>query len=537
MTIVTDADSNAARPPEGLTDTTADKTTVTQVPPPKRKFRFPSAYTVLFSVLLLAMTLTYLIPAGKYAKLSYDEETKDFVVTNPQGEAKHLPAEQATLDNLGIHVKAEKFTSGSLSKPIAIPNTYQRVEQHPTSISDFFKAPIRGFADTQDIMLFVLILGGIIGVLTRTGTINAGFAALSRVTHGREYLLIVLVMFLISLGGTTFGMAEETIALFPILIPIFLAAGYDAMVGIAAIYLGSVIGGIFSTTNIFATGMASAAAGIAPSDGMMFRLIGFGFGVALGLFYLLRYAKKVKQNPQSSLIFDQKDTVEATLKSMNADVPKFTPARALMLLVFISGFFVMIWGVSSQDWWFAEMSMLFLMIAVFTLFMSVFFTGLSEQEAVSSFIGGASELVGVGLSIGIARGVNFLLEDGAISDTILYYAANSVQGMSPAVFIVVVMFIYVILGFFIQSSSGLAVLSIPIMAPLADTVGLPRDTVVSAYQYGQGIMGFIAPTGLILVILSLFNITFDRWLKFVIPLMVMVTGLCLVMLLAQVYLG
>lgn len=197
----------------------------------------------------------------------------------------------------------------------------------------------------------------------------------------------------------------------------------------------------------------------------------------------------------------------------------------------------MTWGVSTQDWWFAEMSMLFLIIGIFIIGMSVFFTGLSEQEAVGSFISGASELVGVGLSIGIARGVNYLLEDGAISDTILYYAANSVQGMSPAIFIIMVMLIYVVLGFFIQSSSGLAVLSIPIMAPLADVVGLPRDTVVSAYQYGQGIMGFIAPTGLILVVLSLFNITFDRWLKFVMPLMFMITGLALIMLLAQVYLG
>lgn len=307
---------------------------------PKKKFslKFPSAYTVLFIVLLLAMILTYIIPAGKYAQLAYNEESKDFVVTDPKGESKHLAAEQTTLDKLGIHVNIDKFTSGDLNKPIAIPNTYERVEQHPSSVTDFFKAPIRGFADTQDIVLFVLILGGIIGVLTKTGTINAGFAALSRLTNGKEYMLVILVMFLIALGGTTFGMAEETIALFPIMIPIFLAAGYDAMVGIAAIYLGSVIGGIFSTTNIFATGTASMAAGISPNDGMTFRVIGFVLGVALGLFYLLRYANKVKNNPQSSIIYDQKDNVEATLKHMGASVPSFTLPRALMLLVFVGGF-------------------------------------------------------------------------------------------------------------------------------------------------------------------------------------------------------
>lgn len=505
--------------------------------PPKKKWRFPSAYTVLFLVLLIATILTYVIPSGKYAKLSYDEETKDFLIAKPNGEQQHMPAEQATLEKLGVAIKLEKFTEGDLSKPVAIPKTYERVEAHPTTWKDFFQAPIRGFGDTQDIMLFVLILGGIIGVLTKTGAINAGFAALSRVTHGKEYTLVVLVMFLISLGGTTFGMAEETIALFPILIPIFLAAGYDAMVGIAAIYLGSVIGSIFSTTNIFATGIASTAAGISVSDGMPFRMVGFAVAVTIGLIYLLRYANKVKRDPTLSVIYDQRETVEATLKGMSAEVPDFTLARALMLLVFMSGFVVMIWGVTTQGWWFAEMSMLFLIIAIINIVIAVFFIGLSEQETIQSFIGGASDLVGVGLSIGIARGVNFILEDGAISDTILFYAANATQGMNPLIFIVVIMFIYVILGFFIQSSSGLAVLSIPIISPLADTVGLPRDTVVSAYQYGQGLMGFIAPTGLILVVLSLFNITFDRWLKFVIPLMLMIMGVCLVMLVAQVYLS
>lgn len=505
--------------------------------PSKRKWRFPSAYTVLFLVLLLATILTYLIPAGKYAKLSYDEETKDFLVDKPNGEKQHMPAEQATLEKLGVAIKLEKFTEGDLNNPVAIPNTYERVEAHPTSVKDFFNAPIRGFADTQDIVLFVLILGGIIGILTRTGAINAGFTALSRLTHGREYVLVVLVMFLIALGGTSFGMSEETITLFPILIPIFLSAGYDAMVGIAAIYLGSVIGSIFSTTNIFATGTASMAAGISISDGMAFRLIGFIIAVSIGLAYLLHYAKKVKKDPSKSVVYDQRDVLINVSPHDSTEVPAFTVARALMLFIFMSGFIVMIWGVTAKGWWFGEMSMLFFIVAIVIMIISVFFTGLTEEDTVQSFISGASDLVGVALSIGMARGVNFLLEDGAISDTILFYTANATQGMNPLVFIVVIMFIYVILGFFIQSSSGLAVLSIPIIAPLADTVGLPRDTVVSAYQYGQGLMSFIAPTGLILIVLSLFNITFDRWLKFVTPLMLMITGVCLVMLVIQAYLS
>lgn len=508
----------------------------------KRGISFPTAYTVIFIVLLLAAALTYFIPAGKYAKLSYSGDDKAFIVESPKGDKETLPGTQATLEQLNVKIDLAQFTSGGIYKPVAIPGTYQELESSPTSWSDFFLAPVKGVHDTVDIMLFVLIIGGIIGILNASGAINAGFASLSRATQGREFLLIVLVTFLISLGGTTFGMAEETIALYPILIPIFLIAGYDAMVGIAAIYLGSSIGTMFSTVNPFATIIASSAAGTVYTEGLWFRVIGVMLGTVIVTIYLLRYAAKVKNDPSRSIIYAQKAEIEATLnshleKDKSAVAPPFTFARAAMLLLFLAAFLIMVWGVSSQDWWFDEMTVLFLIIGIVICFIAIFLQGMSEQEVIKDFVSGAADLVGVGLIIGIARGVNIIMDNGLISDTILFNATQMVQGMSPAMFVIMMMLIFIVLGFFIPSSSGLAVLSMPIMAPLADTVGLPRDIIVSAYQYGLGLMAFVTPTGLILVVLSMVHVTYDKWLKFVLPLVFIVAGFAVAMLMAQVYLA
>jgi len=228
----------------------------------KKKRSFPTAYTVLFIVLILAAMLTHTVPAGSYAKLIYDDSSNLFVVTAPDGSASEFDATQETLDTLGVKVDVERFTDGSIYKAVAIPKTYEELESNPQSALDVLNAPIQGVYDSIDIIMFVFIIGGIIGVLNASGAFDAGFAALSRATNGREYLLIIIVTFLIAMGGTSFGLAEETIALYPILVPVFMLAGYDALVCIAALYMGSSIGTMFSTVNPFSSVIASNAAGI-----------------------------------------------------------------------------------------------------------------------------------------------------------------------------------------------------------------------------------------------------------------------------------
>lgn len=496
----------------------------------KKKFSFPTAFTVLFIVLIFSAVLTYLIPAGSYSKLSYNEEEHTFIVTNPQGESTKEAVSQDTLDKLGVKIDLDKFTDGSINKPIAIPNTYERVTQNPQGIAEIIEAPIQGTYDTIDIIMFVLIIGGVIGVLNATGAFNAGIASLSKLTKGKEYILIILLSIIVALGGTTFGLAEETIALYPILLPIFLASGYDAIVCIATIYMGSSIGTMFSTVNPFSSVIASTAAGISFKEGLNFRTIGLVLATAIVIIYILRYAKKVKNDPTKSLVYDQKEEIEKKfLHDANTEAPKFTWRLKLMLLIFACSFLVLVYGVSSKGWGFIQMTALFLVVGIILGVIS----GMGEKKFVNTFIAGAADLVGVALVIGVARSINLILENGKISDTLLYVFSNGIQGMDKNIFIILMLVIFIILGFFIPSSSGLAVLAIPIMAPLADTVGLSRDVIVSSYQFGQGLISFITPTGLILATLAMVNITYNKWLKFIMPLMGIIAAFAAVLLLIQ----
>ncbi|MBC8589624.1 YfcC family protein [Wansuia hejianensis] len=497
----------------------------------KKGFEFPTAFTVLFIILILAALLTYIVPAGLFAKLEYNADTNEFQRIDPDGNVSTLPATQETLDNLKVTMKVEKFLDGSIRKPIAIPDTYEEIPRSPQGIIDIIMSPIKGIMDTVDIMVFVLILGGIIGLINKTGTFDAGIAALSKRSKGKEFLLVVFVCSLISLGGTTFGLAEETIALYPILMPIFLASGYDAIVCIAAIYMGSSIGTMFSTVNPFSVVIASNAAGISFNDGLTIRIISLILATIITLVYIYNYARKVKKDPKNSLIYEDLDKIEERfLKEYDPDnVAPFNWKRILILIIFLGAFPVMIWGVSKADWWFPEMSGLFFAVSIVIMFLS----GFSEKEAVNTFIDGAADLVGVALVIGVARAINIVMDNGMISDTLLQYTSNIIENMNGGVFAVVQMILFSLLGFFIPSSSGLATLSMPIMAPLADTVEVARHIVVSAYNWGQGWMSFITPTGLILATLEMVDVTYNKWLKFILPLMGIIGIFAVIMLVLQ----
>ncbi|MBE5962962.1 MAG: YfcC family protein [Lachnospiraceae bacterium] len=495
----------------------------------KKKLSFPSAFTVLFLVLILSAGLTYIIPAGGYAKILYDQQSNTFTETFPDGTQTVLEGNQETLDSLGVANDISKFADGSISKAVAVPGTYERISQNPQGIREILLAPINGVYDSIGIILFVFMIGGVIGVINESGAINAGIAALSKATKGNEYILIIFVTFLIGLGGTTFGLAEETIAFYPILIPVYLAAGYDAMVCIGAIYLGSSIGTMFSTTNPFSVVIGSNAAGISFTEGIIYRLIGLVAGLVIVTLYVINYANRVKKDPTKSLIYDMRDEAHEPIPVDGEAVP-FTGRRILILVIFVLSFALMIFGVSSLGWWFEEMTALFLVSGILIGFIA----GVGEKKFVNTFIAGAADLMGVALVIGIARSINSILENGLISDTILYSLSNFVSGMSPNLFVIIMMFVFMILGFFIASSSGLATLSIPIMAPLADAVGVPRDVIITAFIFGQGLMSIITPTGLILASLEMVNVTYNKWLKFVLPLLGIMAVLAIGVLLLEV---
>lgn len=495
----------------------------------KRKFTFPSAFTVLFIVLLLAAGLTYLVNAGAYAKLVYDLDNKVFIETFPDGTTRELEGTQETLDEIGVSNDITKFQDGSINKPIAVPGTYEKVKPNPQGFGELLLAPIQGVYDSIGIILFVFIIGGVIGVINESGAINAGIAALSRATKGHEYMLIVFVTFLISLGGTTFGLAEETIAFYPILMPVYLAAGYDAIVCIAAIYVGSAIGNMFSTTNPFSVVIGSNAAGINFTQGITFRMIGLAIGFIIATLYIVRYANRVYKKPDESLVYELRDDINTHFKR-EAKVVEFTSRRIAILIIFVMSFVVMIYGVSNLGWWFEEMTALFLVAGIVIGIIA----GMGEKVFVNTFITGAADLMGVGLVIGIARSINIILENGLVSDSILYSLSTMVSDMDRNIFVILMMFVFMILGFFIASSSGLATLAIPIMAPLADAVNVPRDVIITACIFGQGLMSFITPTGLILASLEMVHVTYNKWLKFILPLLAFITILAIFILLLEI---
>ena len=476
--------------------------------------------------------MTYLVPAGSYSTLIYNEETAAFTVTAPNGDESEVPATQETLDQYGIKTDLEKLVDGTIWKPIAIPDTYEQVEPQHQSLVDVIMSTVNGVYETVDIMFFVLVLGGCLGIITYSETFTAGIGALSRVTKGKEYLLIVAMTFLIALGGTTFGMAEETMALYPVLVPVFLAARYDALVCVTSIYMGSTIGCMFSTVNPFSVVIASNAAGIDFTSGIVWRLAGLVIGVIIVMAYIIRYARKVKADPTKSLIYSERGIIEAAFEKKH-EVEPLNPRYSMALIVFLACFIVMIYGVINLEWWFGEMTAVF-MVGAFVL---GFILRMPEKVFFSEFINGASALVGVGIIIGFSRSVNILLENGKIQDTILQGLISGIGDMNPYIFLVVLMFIFLILGFFINSSSALAVLTIPIMAPLADAVGLPRELVVSAYIYGLGIITAVSPCSLALITCEMVKVPYVKYVRFLLPLMGILTVLGIVMLLLQAMFG
>lgn len=479
----------------------------------KKGMKFPTAFTILFIITILAIGLTWIVPAGSYAKLTYSAADHEFSIVNPVGDVSTILATQESLNELNVNIEIDKFVDGTIRKAIAIPDTYERLPQSPKTLMDVAVSMVQGTIDGADIIVFILVLGGTIGVISRTGAFSAGLMALSHKTKGREFLFVALVSVLMGLGGTTCGLEEEAVAFYPILVPIFLALGFDSIVCVGAIFLAGSMGTAFSTINPFSVVIASNAAGISFTEGLDIRFFGFVVGITTVILYLRWYCKKIKADPSFSYTYEDRHSFRARFikeEDSSADLT-FTLRRKIILFLFAMAFPIMIWGVSMGGWWFPEMAASFLTIAIIIMFIS----GLSEKDSVEAFTQGASELVGVALIIGIARGVNLVLEEGMISDTILAYASGLVSGMHGSLFIIAQMFVFFFLGLIVPSSSGLAVLAMPIMAPLADTVGIPRDIVVSAYNWGQYAMLFLAPTGLVLVTLQMLDISYDKWLKFV----------------------
>lgn len=494
------------------------------------KRSFPAALSVVMIVIVLAAIATWLIPAGSYKRLSFEDG--HFIVSGTSGSAQ-LAGTQKTLDTLGINIKLEKFQQGDIRKPVAIPNTYKPEEKNPQNLVNILEAPLKGIYDTIDIILFILIIGGFIAIFYESGALDKGIRYLALKMKGKESTLIILFTFLFALGGSGFGMAEETMAFYPLLVPVFLAAGYDLLMPVGVIFLGSNIGTMAAVTCPFSVIIASDAAGINWTAGTTGRILMFFICTGITIFYLLRYGKKVRKDPSQSLVLKYDGPIASLFPSVEAEPPqRMTQKDKLVLLLFAATFFMLVYGVVALDWWLLEMTALFFTSA---LLLAVILR-MNEKVFIEKFIKGAQSLLAVAFIVGLARGVTIILNDGRISDSILFYSSHVVDGMSSGLFIVSLLVLFLLLTIFISSSSGMAVLTMPIIAPLGIVAGVGTEHIVDAYLFGMGIMNIITPTGLALPALTMVNVSYKTWIKFMTPLMIMLTVVSIIYLVVTVML-
>ncbi len=492
----------------------------------KKKRSLPGPIPILMIVIILAAICTWILPAGEYAKLSVDG--KSFVVTTNAGNTS-LPLTQKTLDSLGIHITLEKFTNGDIRKPVSVPGAFAPLKKNPQGFIAVLEAPIKGIYDSIDIILFVLIIGGFMYVFNETGAMTKGIAWLGHTMKGRESLLIAILTGIFSFLAGSYGMAEESLVFYPILVPLFLNAGYDLLIPFAIIFGGTSLGTIYGFTNPFQVIIASNASGINWMDGLTERLIMWGILTALLIFYVLRYASKIKKNPAASLVRQIDGNVVPPYNIQmdeTSESPKLEIKTKLLLFIYIATFLGMIVGVVFFDWWMTEMSALFLASSILIGVIA----RINEKTFVREFIKGAENLLSVAFIIGVARGVTIVLNEGHISDSILFYTAHLVSGMNPAVFILSLLLFYIVFSLFIQSSSGMAVLTMPIIGGLAILVNIPGREIVNSYMTGMSIMSFFAPTGLVLPALAMVNISLKTWFKFITPLIIAIIIICAIQL-------
>lgn len=352
---------------------------------------------------------------------------------------------------------------------------------------------------------------------------------------GREAWLIIILTFLFSFAGSSYGMAEEALVFYPVMVPLFLAAGYDLLVPLAVIFAGTQLGTLSSFTNPFSTIIASNAAGVNWSDGLAERILMFILSTAITIWYLVRYAQKIKKDPSKSIVYRVDGIVASPYEKIDIGT-KNTESLAhktkLLLTLFLLTFLRMITGVVWFDWWLTEMSALFLASAILIALIE----RVNEKKFLGQFIKGAENLLGVAFIVGVARGVTLVLNNGHISDSILFYSAKLVSGMPPTLFIVVLLVLYLVFTLFISSSSGMAVLTMPVIGGLAVIVNVPGREIVNTYLFGMGIMGFMTPTGLILPSLALANVSLKASWKFIYPLLLILFVLCALFLIVGIYL-
>lgn len=411
------------------------------------------------------------------------------------------------------------------------------------TLADMVMAPPEGFVDAIDVAVFVLVLGGFLGVTSKSGALDNGIAAIVRKLEGREMLLIPILMFLFSLGGTTYGMAEETIAFYALIVATMMAAGFDAMVGTAVIMLGAGVGVIGSTVNPFAISAAVDALKSTYPDLYVNQTAIIALGAALwisslvvAVLYVLHYAKKVKASGRSILTPKEIEASQLAYREEESKEVVFNGRMKWVLAIFAFSFLVMVvslipWesfgvtifsntaqltGVNLGNWYFRELQAWFLIMSVLTGIAA----GMKERETVEAFVAGAADMVGVALVIAVSRGISVIMSETGLGGYILNLASSALSNVSPIVFSIGAYIVYLGLSFLIPSTSGLAAASMPTFGGLTASLGLSPEVMILIFSGACGIVNLITPTSAVVMGgLSIAKIEWFTWVKFVLGIL------------------
>ena len=452
-----------------------------------KRLRLPNTFVLLFAILALIALSTWLVPGGKY----------DLHQVN--------------------------------GKQVVDPASFHYVPSAPQGPAALMMAPIKGFVDAGLIIGFVLIVGGAFNVVQKTEAIDALIKSIAKAHDSSKLVratVIPVFLTLFSLGGATFGMSEEAIPFVLIFVPLALALGYDSIVGVSIPFVGSQVGFAAAFLNPFNVGVAQGIAGVPVFSGMGYRLIVWVLATAVTIAFLSWYAARVKRNPMLSPTYAIDLEKRKEHNPHAGEFAGMTGTHKAVLFIFVASLATMVFGVIKFEWFIEEIAALFLVMAILVGLVG----RLGSDAFVAAFLQGAKDLVTTALVIALARGTMILARDAHIIDTMLHALMPLVQSSSP-VFAAQKMFaIQSVINFFIHSGTGQAALTMPIMAPLADLVGVTRQTAILAYQFGELTTPMIPTSGITVGVLALARIPWLTWARWMVPLQLIYLVLALALL-------
>ena len=460
----------------------------------KSKFKMPHIYVILFLFGLVAAISTYLIPAGEFDRVE-------------------IEGERTAVD----------------------PESFRYTEATPTSLIDFVTAIPRGLIDAGEVVFFTLIIGGMFMVLRESGIIEIAVDKLARKFSKRSILIIPVLVTVFASIATLIGTAELSLVYIPVIIPLIIALGYYSMTAAAIALCGTVVGYTVGVLNPVNTGLAQTISEIPTFSGLGFRLVLFVVVLIVASLFVMRYAKKVQQNPEASLVYEEDSEKRETYSSIADHEPLKANGRQLAGAVVIVLFFlVLIWGVTTQGWFMIEMAGLFIIMGITVgLVAGMNLTAISE-----AFTKGFRDVLMGAIIVGLARSIAVILEDGQVMDTIVNGLGSVVGGLPPVFAAAGMYFVQLIINFIIPSGSGQALVTMPIMAPLSDMLGVTRQTAVLAFQLGDGFAHILYPTsGYFMAALAIAGVEWHKLIKFFLPLFLILMGISLVALIVAQSIG